>query len=440
MPEGTGNLPEEPAQRLTIPFLSFLRIESASGAVLLLCALVALGIANSAWSSSYHAFWEMPAAIQLGSLEITRSLKHWINDGLMTLFFFLVALELKRELVLGELRSPRTAALSLAAALGGMMVPVAFFWAIERNGAGANGWGAVMATDTAFVVGCLALLGSRIPHSLRLFLLSLAIFDDIGAILVVAIGYGSSLDWLALGLASVGALAVVWLARLGIRSIVIYCAAGGLIWLALDVAGLHPTLAGVVLGLLTPTRSWVSDTRLRAILNRVTTYPPGERWSGDTVERQDLRRAGVAVREALSPVERLEIVLHPWVAFGIMPLFALANAGVAVTVSDLREPVVLAIFIAFVLGKPIGVFGFSYFAVAAGVANRPADLPWPVIAAGGLLTGIGFTMALFIAEMAFPETLINSAKLSILGGSAVAAMLGLLSLAWSTVAKGDVHS
>lgn len=432
MADTLARLPNESAQWLTKPFRRFLRIESAGGAVLLLSAILALFLANSAWSMTFLSFWDTPVAIRLGSLDISRTLRYWINDGLMTLFFFLVALELKRELVLGELRNLRTATLSLAAAIGGMIVPVSLFLSIAGDASGSNGWGAVMATDTAFVVGCLALLGTRVPHSLRLFLLSLAIFDDIGAILVVAIGYGSALDWVALSLAGLGIATVVWFAHLGVRSITFYFTVGILIWIAMDSSGLHPTLAGVVLGLLTPARSWVNDTRLRAILNRVVAYTPGEHWSGDTVERHDLRRAGVAVREALSPLERLEISLHPWVAFFIMPLFAFANAGVQIASPDLGGTIAIAISVGFIIGKPIGVIVFSYLGVACRLAAKPADLSWGVLASGGLLTGIGFTMALFIAQMAFPPNVLNSAKLSILGGSAVAATSGVLALAWST--------
>ncbi len=425
-------LPTEPVHWLTKPFMRFLRIEAAGGAVLLFCTLLALVLSNSSWSAPFLSFWEMPAGLHLGSVEISRSLKHWINDGLMTLFFFLVALELKREIVLGELRNPRTAALSLAAAVGGMAVPVSLFLLAQGGAFASHGWGAVMATDTAFVIGCLALLGSRIPQSLRLFLLSLAIFDDIGAILVVALGYGATLNWIALGLAGLGLGAVAGIARLGVRSILIYFAIGGLIWLAFDASGIHPTLAGVILGLMTPARSWVSDTRLHAILDRVIAYPPGEHWSGDTVDRQDLRRAGVAAREALSAVERLEIVLHPWVAFTIMPLFALANAGVPISPANVEGGVMIPIFLAFVVGKPIGVLLFSYLAVRLRMATRPTELPWSVLAAGGLLTGIGFTMALFIAELAFDAKLLNSAKLGILGASVGSATCGLLALAWLT--------
>jgi NhaA family Na+:H+ antiporter len=432
MYDSLGRLPKEPVDRFTKPFMRFLQIEAAGGAVLLLCTLFALAVSNSPWSGSFLSFWEIPAGFHLGGVGVSRSLKHWINDGLMTLFFFLVALELKREIVLGELRSPRLASFSLAAALGGMILPASIFLLLAGGGAGADGWGTVMATDTAFVIGCLALLGSRIPQTLRLFLLSLAIFDDVGAILVVAIGYGSTLNWAALGLTGLGLAGVVGISLLGIRSIPVYFVSGSLVWIAMDASGIHPTLVGVILGLMTPARSWVSDNRLRAILNRVVASPPGERRSGDTTDRQDLRRASVATREALSPVERLEIALHPWVAFAIMPLFALANAGVVISRADADGALVMAIVAGFVFGKPIGVLLFSSLAVSLRLAIRPSELSWSLLAAGSILTGIGFTMALFIAELAFDSNLLTSAKLGILGASVGAGLCGVLALAWLT--------
>jgi NhaA family Na+:H+ antiporter len=345
---------------------------------------------------------------------------------------------LKRELVLGELRNPRAAALPVAAALGGMVVPAGLFLLLVGGDPGASGWGTVMSTDTAFVIGCLAILGSRVPQSLRLFLLSLAIFDDIGAILVVAVGYGGTLSWIAIGLVGLGLVVVAGIARLGIRSIPVYFAVGGCIWLALDASGIHATLAGVILGLMTPARSWVSDRRLRAIFDRVIAYPPGDRWSGDKTARRDLRQAGVAAREALSPIERLEFALHPWVAFTIMPLFALANAGVPIATASFDQTLTIAIFVAFLVGKPIGVALFSFLAVKLRVGTRSSELSWSLLAAGSLLTGIGFTMALFIAELAFEPALLDSVKLGVMGASVISAVVGFLMLAWLTSSRGQL--
>lgn len=376
------------------------------------------------------AFWDTAIGLRWGDAEFSRPIKQWIIDGAMTLFFFVIALELKREIVLGELRNVRLAAFSIAAALGGMAVPAMLFALLEGDGAARHAWGVVMATDTAFVIGCLALLGSRIPPSLRLFLLSLAIFDDIGAILVIAIGYGSGTNWLALGWGASALIAISILRRAGIRHIAVYAAAGTAVWLALDISGLHPTLAGMLLGLMTPARSWVNDGRLRAILGKVVAYPHGEHWSGDTEERQDLRRAGTAAREALSPLERIEISLHPWVAFVVLPLFALASAGLPLSQTEMDWRLVCAIVIGLFVGKPIGVVSFSYLATRAHFAIRPETLSWPLLTGGALLTGIGFTMSLLIAELALAESSVASAKLGILCASALSAICGLAMLTW----------
>jgi NhaA family Na+:H+ antiporter len=376
--------------------------------------------------------WETQIGFQVGAWDFARTLRDWINDGLMTLFFFLVSLELKRELVLGELRSPRMAALSISAALGGMLVPAALYLTIQGGQSGQHGWGTVMATDTAFVIGCLALLGSRIPQALRVFMLSLAIVDDIGAILVVAIGYSSHIAWHALALAALGVAVVRAMAALGFRGFPIYFLMGGFIWVAVDASGIHATVTGVILGLMTPARRWVSDDRLYAILKQVIAHPVSDEGSGDTRDRNTLQVAEVAARETLSPVERLEIALHPWVSFAIMPLFAFANAGVSLSMDNLGDPVTLAVFVGFAVGKPVGVLSFSWLAVRAGIAIRPPELSWGSLAGGGLLAGIGFTMALFIANLAFSESLIGSAKLGILLASVVSALAGLALLTWTT--------
>ena len=432
--DSTG-LPPEFADRFTEPFARFLKIEAAAGGMLLIATVTALILSNSAWSTPFLAFWEIPIGLHFGSLDFTRSLRHWINDGLMTLFFFVVALELKRALVLGELRDLRAAALPFSGALGGMLIPVCVYVLLMWGQPGMHGWGTVMATDTAFVIGCLALLGSRIPPTLRLFFLSLAIFDDVGAIAVVAISYSDALNWVPLSLAVLGLSAVAGFARLGIRSVPFYFLLGGVIWLCFDASGIHATITGVILGLMTPTHGWVSDERLRAVLSRALSHPTGDFWSGDTTERRDLLRAGTALTETLSPVERLEIMLHPWVGFMVMPIFALANAGVEIHGADLGQPVSAAIFAGLAFGKPIGVLTFSWLAVRLGIASRALRLSWPLLAAGSLLTGIGFTMSLFIADLAYDPAVLNAAKIGILAASTVSAAAGLMMLLWLTHVK-----
>lgn len=420
-----ARLPSVLADRLTKPFAYFFRIEAAAGGVLLLATVTALVLSNSPWSHAFLGVWETPTGIRIGSFGFVRSLREWINDGAMTLFFFLVALELKRELVLGELNNPHMAALSIAGALGGMIVPAGLYLMLLSRHPGSSGWGAVMSTDTAFVLGCLALVGSRIPQSLRVFMLSLAIVDDIGAILVVAFGYSGDIAWGALGLGAVGIVIVRAMTLVGFRSFPVYFLAGGLIWLAVDASGIHATITGVILGLMTPARRLVSDERLYAILARVIAHPASDEGSGATKDRRTLQVAEIAARETLSPVERLEIGLHPWVAFLIMPLFAFANAGLALAWSGLTNSVTLAVVAAFAIGKPIGILAFTWLAVRLGIAIRPADLSWKVLAGGGLLAGIGFTMALFIADLAFSKSLIDSAKLGIFLASFVSAVAGL---------------
>ena len=425
-----SHLPSEPIDRITEPLSRFLLIETASGAVLLLFAVIALIAANSPWADSFLAIWNEPFGFQAGSLSFVHPAKVWINDGLMTLFFFLVAMELKRELILGELRKPRVAALSIAAALGGMVTPAVIYLSLQSGLPGEQGWGTVMATDTAFVIGCLALLGRRVPQGLRVFLLSLAVVDDIGAILVVAFGYSEHIGWVALVAGGIGLATVPVMALLGIRSIAAYILVGCGAWVAINASGIHPTITGVALGLLTPTRGWVSDRRLRAILGKVLSYPPGDHWRGAAEDQMSLRAAGVAARETISPVERLEAKLHPWVAFGVMPLFALANAGVPFSFHAVGDPVALAVVGGFVFGKPVGVVVFAWLAVRVGLATRPADLGWGTLAGGGMLAGIGFTMALLIAGLAFHDTLLQAAKIGILAASVISAVGGVTLLAW----------
>ena len=443
-PEST-RLPKELVDRLTKPFALFLHIEAAGGAVLLFFTVAAVVLSNSPWAHAFSNIWEIQAGFQIGTFEFVRSLKGWVNDGSMTLFFFLVALELKRELVLGELNTPRMAALSIVAALGGMLVPAALYLLLQTGLPGENGWGTVMASDTAFVIGCLALLGERIPKSMRVFMLSLAIVDDIGAILVVAIGYSDHISWVALALGALGVVLVRATALVGIRSIPFYVVMGSFIWLAMDASGIHATVTGVILGLLTPVHRWVSDERLYAILGQVIAHPDSEEGSHDTKDRHTLKMAERAARETLSPVERLEAALHPWVGFVIMPLFAFANAGLPFSWNNLDNSVTVAVFVGFAIGKPIGVLTFSWLAMRSGIAIRPPDLSWRLLAGGSLLAGIGFTMALFIANVAFSSSLLDSAKFGIFLASIVSALAGIMLLRWlpageKPIRKGTVLS
>jgi len=423
-------LPKEYVDWLTQPITRFLRIEAAAGSVLLIFTIAALILSNSPWAETFLSIWDFHVGITAGTIELNRSLREWINDGLMTLFFFLVALELKREIVLGELKKPRLAMLSIAGAVGGMLIPASLYLAFQLDQPGQNGWGIVMATDTAFVIACLTLLGPRIPKSLRVFILSLAIIDDIGAIVVVAVGYGEDIHFRYIGLAVIGFVVVKIMAVLGIRNIAVYLLVGGLIWLAVDASGVHPTVTGVILGLLTPTDRWVSEARLLTIMECVVPSTSVSQQGGFSIDRKVLKTAEAAAREGLSPVERLEMLLHPWVGFVVMPLFAFANAGVPISFSEMSGSLYVAVFAGLVVGKPVGIVLFSGLAVCIGLAIRPPDLRWPYLFAGGILAGIGFTMSLFIAHLALSPALVNAAKLGILSASLFSALMGIALLSW----------
>ncbi len=425
MSPAATELPRAPVQRFTGPIQRFLHVEAASGVVLLLAAAIALSAANSGAGDALLTLWKTEVSFGFGSFRMDHTLKHWVSDGLMAIFFFVIGLEVKRELVLGELRELRRATLPLAGALGGMVVPAGIYLALLWGEPAARGWGIPMATDIAFVVGCLAVLGRRVPSSLRVFLLSLAIADDIGAILVIAIGYTTDLNATALALGAAGLGLVGILQRIGVRALGVYAALALGIWVAFHESGVHATIAGVILGLMTPTRRWVSDSRLADIVGRAREVWQGEGWEGFGSRRALLQRVETAAREALSPLERLENALHPWSAFVIMPVFALANAGVAVQMGRLADPVALAVGAGLVVGKPLGILLFAYAAVRLGAASLPDDMGWDAVAGGGCLAGIGFTMSLFIAGLALDGATLDTAKVGILGASLLSGSLGM---------------
>ena len=426
LPPGSWPLARRAAARLVSPLQRFLAVEAASGLVLMAATAVALAWANSPWRDSYAALWHSPIGGVAGDHAFVRPLHFWVNDGLMTVFFFVVGLEIRREAYEGELAEPRRAVLPFAAALGGMLVPAAIYAAFNAGHAGARGWGVPMATDIAFAVGVLALLGGRVPASMRVLLLALAVIDDIGAIVVIAVFYSAGIDGVGLGIAGAGVGAVLVLRWIAVRSPLAYVVPGVAVWIGLLVAGVHPTLAGVVLGLLTPARSWFGP----AGFAEATQAHLGAMAEGldrdalmhhlDGIER--------ARREAVSPVERLLHVLHPVVAFGIMPLFALANAGVALE-GAVFDGAPLRVFLGIVLGlavgKPLGIAVASLVA-AATVARLPSGTTRAGVAVVGVVGGIGFTMSIFIAQLAFPPgPLLDTAKLAILVASVAAGLTGL---------------
>jgi NhaA family Na+:H+ antiporter len=427
-PRESGSLPTEPIHLLTRPLARFLHVEAASGLVLLAATLTALAFANSPWAAIFQDLWSTELGVQFGILQFTHPLKHWINDGLMVVFFFVIGLEVKHELVLGELREFRRAAFPVAAAMGGMAAPAAIYLAFQFGEPGSRGWGIPVATDIAFVVGCLALLGSRVPNSLRAFMLSLAIADDVGAIVVIAVGYSHELQigWLCAG---IGGFGLIYLFRkLGVRSLSPYVGVGLAVWVAFHESGIHATIAGVILGLMTPTSRYLPQSRLNDVLERASDFFHGGDWGWEPIGPAKVREFRWVARETLSPLEYLVGALHPWVSFGIMPLFALANAGVAVQAEDLASQLAIAIVAGLVVGKPLGIIAASWLAVKLNVAALPPELNWRIISASGVLAGIGFTMSLFIAGLALGPDSLKTAKVGILAASFLAAFLGMLLL------------
>jgi NhaA family Na+:H+ antiporter len=425
-PPGAWPAARRAAKAVVAPVERFLAIEASAGLVLVAAALVALAWANSPLRASYAALWQAPLGVRLGRFAFEHELRFWINDGLMTVFFFVVGLEIRREVHDGELSEPRRAALPLVAALGGMLAPAAIFAAMNHGRASAHGWGVPVATDIAFAVGALALLGRRVRPALRVLLLALAVIDDVGAIVVIAVFYSGGLSPLGLVIAAAGVGLVFALRAIGARSPWAYVPAGLVLWAGALVSGVHPTLAGVVMGLLTPARAWLGSERF---VEHASARLDAVRAHGDEKEElfPHLDAIHAARREAVAPVDSLQHALRPWVAYGVMPLFALANAGV--TLGGARWDaegmrVFAGVACGLVLGKPLGVLGLSWLATRLGVTALPRGLGWADVGVLGLAAGIGFTMALFIAQLAFGEgAQLATAKVAILCASAGAALL-----------------
>jgi NhaA family Na+:H+ antiporter len=415
------------AKRAIAPVERFLAVEASSGILLLVAAAIALVWANSPWRSSYSALWHVPIGMKVGPLSFERDLHFWVNDGVMTIFFFVVGLEIRRELHRGELSELRRAALPVAAALGGMIVPACIFAALNVGRPSISGWGIPMATDIAFAVGVLTLLGNRVSPALRILLLALAVIDDVGAILVIAIFYSSGLAPTGFLVLGTGLAAILAMQILGVRSPWLYVPSGVVAWAGAYSAGIHPTVAGVVIGLMTPVRAWFGRQRF---IEHAGASVAALREHDDEDERAllpHLENLNKAQREAISPVERIQHALHGWVAFGAMPLFALANAGVSMNDASLSGDslfVFVGVGLGLVIGKPIGILAFSWLSTRLGLAALPRGVTWPQLTVVGVVAGIGFTMSIFIAALAFPAGAnLETSKVSILAGSAIAAVL-----------------
>ena len=409
------------ARSVARPVHRFLHIEASGGVLLAAATVVALVWANSPWGAAYQDAWATELTLRLGRLAISEDLRHWINDGLMTLFFFVLGLEIKQEVVSGQLTRLRDAAVPAAGALGGMLVPAAVFVGFNLGGAGARGWGIPMATDVAFALGVLALLGHRVPAELKVMLLGLAIVDDVGAILVIAIFYANDLDgrWLA---AALGGLAVVVvLRRARVRYLPVYAVLGAGVWLATFASGIHATIAGVALGLLAPARPFLPEVDADRIADELS--------ADQAVTAGEVRDISFRLRESIPVTERLQNLLHPWTSYVIVPLFALANAGVVLSADGLADAatsrVTLGVTAGLVVGKLVGVAGGIWLAVRLGVGRLPSEVTTRHIVGMAGLAGIGFTVSIFVSGLAFDDpALTDQATIGVLAASVLAAALG----------------
>lgn len=408
-----------PRPAVTVALRRFLATEIGSGLLLVAATVLALAWANSPWGDGYERLWETEAGIRVGGAELVLDLRHWVDDGLMALFFLVVGLEVTREVTVGELRDRRTIGVPVLAALGGMVLPAAIYLALNAGGPGANGWGIAMATDIAFVLGALALLGPRCPDQLRLFLLTVAIVDDIGAILVIAVFYSDDLSLRPLLAAAllVGALvALRWIRVWRSPALVVL---GLALWLAVYESGVHATIAGVLIGLLVSTRAPAPSDEL----------DPYARALNEDTTAEHARLAGLAVKSTVSPNERIQHALHPWTSYLIVPVFAFANAGLRLDGETLRQaatsPVTIGIMVALVVGKSLGITGSTLLALRLRLGVLAGDIRRGQLAGGATLAGIGFTVALFITDLAFSDpALREQAVVGVLAGSLLAALLG----------------
>lgn len=427
--------------RILSPFEQFLRRATAGGIVLVAATILTLLLSNSPWHSSYHAFWERHLGVHWGTWVLDQSLRHWINDGLMAIFFFVVGLELKREFLVGELSSPRDAALPIIAACGGMIVPALIYHQFNPVGPAVDGWGIPMATDIAFAMGILVLLAWRIPRNLIIFLTALAIADDLGAVLVIAIFYTPSLHITALIIATACLLMLILFNQGGIRHSLPYLLLGLPFWYFVMRSGVHAAVAGILLAFTIPARGRIRPDELADSLrarsqNLHDTIAHGQRLNPLINDQlagiiQSLQHSSAA---ALAPQQRLEHGIQPWVTFGVLPIFALANAGIHfahVSATMLISAVTVGTGLGLVLGKFVGISLGSWIAVRLKVARLPRGVRWRHLLGAAWLGGIGFTMSLFVSQLAFTDPILREeAKLGILLASLIAAIIGLIWLLW----------
>ncbi|MDT8441636.1 MAG: Na+/H+ antiporter NhaA [Desulfuromonadales bacterium] len=423
--------------RLMRPFEDFFKRQAAGGIVLLGVTVLALILANSPFGGGYLHFWEIELTIGTAGFGLSKTLHHWINDGLMAVFFFVVGLEIKREFLAGELASARKAALPIAGAIGGMLLPALVFVLFNPGGLEGRGWGIPMATDIAFALGVIALLGDRISRSLAIFLTALAIVDDLGAVLVIALFYTGSLDLTALGYATLFLAALVIGNRSGLQHPNFYALIGLCLWVALLKSGIHASVAGVLIGATIPVRPKFGHDEFLGKAEGLLAQIRDMRVISGPFHNQEKMGALLALEhvthDALSPLQRMEHEMNHWVIFGVMPIFALANAGISMTLAELvaalGSPVTLGVAFGLLIGKPVGITLVSWLAVKTGLAHLPDGTRWRDIFGIGILAGIGFTMSMFITSLAYPQAeLIADAKVGIFAASLLAGVAGYLLL------------
>jgi Na+:H+ antiporter, NhaA family len=426
-----------PARSKKVPlttFQRFFRTETVGGLVLLAFGLSALAIANSPLAGAYNHLWEMPLTLGIVPHELSLSLHDWVNDGLMAVFFLLVGLEIKRELLAGELSSARQAALPIACAIGGMVVPAGIYLIFNFGGSGSHGWGIPMATDVAFALGTLNLVAPRAPIGAKVLLTALAIVDDMGAVLVIAFFYSEAIVWSALGAAALTLLVLIGFNRIGVRRLWPYLLGGLVLWYFVHESGVHATIAGVALAFTIPTRTQMNAVEFsreaRSLLDRFDRKETGDFQVLTSKGQQEILFALERASEGVgAPILRLEYALHNFSAFIVMPLFAFANAGVKIDLSMQHAEIGLGILAGLILGKPIGIMTAAFISVKTGIAKLPQAVNWRALLGYACLAGIGFTMSLFVAMLAFADTaLVDAAKRGIIVGSLFAGVAGAVIL------------
>ena len=427
--ESTRSLPYR-VHQLHGPVQRFIHTEEVGALILLAAAAAALIWVNSPWSDSYDSFWHTKLLLETPIITISEDLKHLVNDGLMAIFFFVVGLEIKRELLHGELSGVRRASLPIMAAAGGMATPALIYFALNSSGDGTVGWGIPMATDIAFALGVLALLGKRIPSELRVFLLGLAVVDDLGAITVIAVFYTDSIHWESLGMAMALLAVMAVCLRVGIRSLLLYISLGFLVWYLFLESGVHATIAGVLLAALVPAGSRLSRSDYAASMENLSHDYALAVENGDEEHVEIVLEETERLTQSMeSPMERFETKVHPWVSLAILPLFALANAGITITSDTLsaafESSITIGIVLGLLVGNSLGILSVTWVAVRVGIGQLPPNVTWPHILGAAFLAGIGFTVAIFISGIAFDDpALVTQAKMGIFGASVAAAIIG----------------